>query len=314
MIDGQVFFLTLENVATLLLFIALGYLLRRSKVLPDNAGRTLSLLTAMVFTPAYSISSLSKNFTPDTLGDKAILLLTATVVILVCTLLANLLSRLLGRTDFERRSLTYAFIIPNYGYFGYPTVEGVFGPAMKADMIVYCIPISLLTNTYGYLLFSKEKKISWKRALLSPPVLGVLIGSIIGLSGWKLPTFLDGALTKAGNCMSPASMILAGFVLGSRSLKSMLSDWRAYAYCAVRMLAIPLVFGTAMILLGIRDTNLLISLVFLSMPLGLNLVVFPESYGIDAQDNANMCFVSYLMALLVLPVTFGLIQTLAQLP
>ena len=47
------------------------------------------------------------------------------------------------------------------------------------------------------------------------------------------------------------------------------------------------------------------------IPLGLNLVVFPESYGFDATDNARMCFVSYIMCALVLPFTFAAINYLA---
>jgi len=190
----------------------------------------------------------------------------------------------------------------------------VFGAAARVDMIVFCIPASLVANSYGYLIFSPEKKISWKRALTTPTVIAVLIGSAIGLSGLKLPDLVDGVVTKVGNCMSPTSMMLAGYVLGVRSIRAMFGTWRTYLYCAVRMLVMPLIFGVVMVLLGIREMNLLIPLVFMSLPLGLNLVVFPESYGIDAQENASMCFVSYLLAIAILPITFGLIQTIAYLP
>ena len=49
------------------------------------------------------------------------------------------------------------------------------------------------------------------------------------------------------------------------------------------------------------------------IPLGLNLVVYPESQGYEKQasENAKLCFVSYLLALLVLPCTFAILSKLA---
>ena len=48
------------------------------------------------------------------------------------------------------------------------------------------------------------------------------------------------------------------------------------------------------------------------IPLGLNLVVYPESQGYEKQasENAKLCFVSYLLALLVLPCTFAILTKL----
>ena len=44
---GDVFFTTVSKVSMLLIFIGMGYLLRRTRKLPDNAGRVLSLLTTL---------------------------------------------------------------------------------------------------------------------------------------------------------------------------------------------------------------------------------------------------------------------------
>ena len=49
------------------------------------------------------------------------------------------------------------------------------------------------------------------------------------------------------------------------------------------------------------------------MPLGLNLVVFPESLGEDASGNAKLCFVSYILAAFILPVTFAALTLLSSI-
>jgi len=123
----EVFFTTVSKVSVLLIFIGLGYLLRRSKKLPEDAGRVLSLLTTLVFSPAYTIKNLSSSLTLEKIGPQLILIGYGLVIVLVTIGMAYVMAKPLARNDFERRSAVYAFTIPNYGYFGYPLVEGVFG-------------------------------------------------------------------------------------------------------------------------------------------------------------------------------------------
>lgn len=309
----EVGLLTLKNVGILLIFMFLGYALHHSGKFPGNTPKVISTLTTTLFVPAYTISSLAQNFTPDTIGQQAALLGCGLVFIIAAIGLGLLLSRIFGRDLYDRHSLAYAFTFPNYGYFGYPVIAGVFGPLALANAIVFAIPTAIACQTYGYLLFSPEKKIPWKRMLLAPNILGVFIGCAIGLSGLRLPAFCIDVLDTAGGCMSPASMLLAGFLLGKFSLKRLLSGVRAYWLTAIRLLGIPLLFGIVLYLTGIRGEFFLFPLLIASLPLGLNLVVFPESYGMEeaATANARVCFISYILSLVILPLTFALINHLA---
>jgi hypothetical protein len=42
------------------------------------------------------------------------------------------------------------------------------------------------------------------------------------------------------------------------------------------------------------------------MPVGMNVVVFPEANGMDSTEGSKMCFLSYVMALALLPLVFEL--------
>ena len=70
----EVFGLTLSKVGMLLIFIGIGYFMRRHHDLPDDAGHVLSLLCTLILSPAYSISNMSKNFTMDVLGENTLLI------------------------------------------------------------------------------------------------------------------------------------------------------------------------------------------------------------------------------------------------
>lgn len=303
-----VFLTTLSKVSVLLIFIGLGYLLRSSKKLPDNAGRVLSLLTTLVFSPAYTIKNLSSSLTLEKIGSQLALIGYGTVIVLATIGLAFLLAKPLARNDFERRSYVYAFCIPNFGYFGYPLVEGVFGSEVLSQLMIFCLPMTIACNTFGYLLFVKNGKLTLKDILKMPVIMAVFIGMAIGLSGIQLPPLVGDILTTAGNCMSPASMLLAGFVLGGFPLKELFKSGRAYMMSAIRLVGLPALVGGALFLLGVRGMYLALPVMILAMPLGLNLVVFPESLGIDASDNAKMCFVCNLLTICVIPFVFALLS------
>ena len=308
----EVFQLTLSKVGMLLVFIGIGYFMRRHHDLPDEAGHVLSLLCTLIFSPAYSIANISKNFTMDVLGENTLLIGYGLLFVLVAIGLSYLLSKPFAKDRIQRNSLIYAFAIPNYGYFGYPVIEGVFGSEMLAAVMIFLIPLSLATNSFGYALFVGDKKIPWKKILLTPLFICLVIGITIGLSGIQLPAFMDNAITVAGSCMSPCAMLLAGFMLGKFPLKDLLTGWRPYVYSIIRLVAIPVIFGAVLLLCGMKGQYLMLPLLVAGIPLGLNLVVYPESQGHEKQasDNAKLCFVSYLLALAVLPCTFALLTYL----
>lgn len=308
----NVFQLTLGQVGMILVFISIGFFLRRYHGMPGTTGQALSLLCTLVFSPAYSIVNLSKSITMDVIAEKIPLFFYGLIFIVVSIGLAYLLSKPYARSQIERNSLIYAFAIPNYGYFGYPVIEAVFGSAVLADVMVFLIPMSLATSSFGYSLFVGGKKVPLKKVLLTPMCISLVIGVAIGLTGIQLPRFINDALVGAGSCMSPCSMLLAGFMLGKLSLKELLNGWRPYAYSLVRLVLIPLIFGGLLMLLGVEGQYLMLPLLIAGIPLGLNMVVYPQSQGYEDQaaENAKICFVSYLLALAILPCTFTIIANL----
>ena len=141
----EVGLLTLKNVGILLIFIFLGYTLHHSGKFPENTPKVISTLTTTLFVPAYTISSLAQNFTPDKIGRQAALLGYGVLFIFAAVGLGLVLSRVFGKDDYDRHSLAYAFTFPNYGYFGYPVIAGVFGAEALADVMI-CLFLVLYTT------------------------------------------------------------------------------------------------------------------------------------------------------------------------
>ncbi len=310
--------LTVQKVAFLLTVILIGYIMRRSGKVEHKAAKVLSILTTHIFSPCYTLKTLPKNFTLANLGSNLAVLGLSCALLGLVILLSRFLAKKLGRTDFETRSLTYVFAFANTGYFGYPVIEGVFGEAVLSQFMVFCIPFNITLGSYGYGLFmSAGEKINWKKAFTSPVMFGYYGGIILGLSGIPLGGLITDTLSGLGACMSPASMLSAGIVLGATGVAKLLSGVRPYVYSLIRLVGIPALFAAplflAVYLFKLDGIFLILPMAALALPVGLNTVVYPESFGYDASDNAKLCFVSFLMSILTLPVVFSLVSAVAGL-
>lgn len=311
MFSLEVCLLTLQKVAFLLTVILIGYLLFRGKIVERKTAGILSLLTTTVFSPAYCLTTLPGTFTVENLSKNLTVLGISLGLLGPVLALSIFLSKKVSRTDFERRSLNYIFAFANTGYFGYPVIEGVFGKEALGQFMIFCIPFNICLYSYGYGLFMNDgKKVPLKKILFSPVMLSYYVGMAMGLLSLSFPGFLKDAVEGLGACMSPASMLSAGIVLGSIPFLKLLSGIRSYVFSFIRLALIPAFFGTVLYLLGLRGIFFTLSVSALSMPCGMNTVVFPESFGYDATDNAKLCFVSCIMSIITLPLVFGLLSVI----
>ena len=77
----------------------------------------------------------------------------------------------------------------------------------------------------------------------------------------------------------------------------------AYGYilALLRLLVIPLMCRSVLILAGMPAEHIAIITLFLALPLGLNMVIFPASVGKDTKPRAAMALISSLFSVGTLP-------------
>ena len=304
------------QIIMILLYIGIGFILRRSKLLPENTSKSLSLLETFVFLPALIFNNLSTNVQIEKMTTYSVTILSG-VAFLASTLAVSFVFTKIfskGRPAEERGTYMYMFAFANYGYVGYPVIEGVFGSQMLTSMILFAVPFTFAIYTYGAILLSNDG--SSKKLSIPPkmyPILAALaLGVIVGLTGVKLPTVVTSMTGALKGCMSPVAMIMTGFVLGSLNFKQIFTSARAYAVSAVRLVAIPAIFIGALLLLrvfiNIPGELMIIPLFIAAMPIGLNAVIFVEASGRDSTENARMCLISYILALVTVPLVMAFLS------
>ena len=342
----ETFIATLNPMLSFFICIMIGFVLKKTGILPDNAGTVISKLVAWVLYPALCFSSMARYFTVETLTAHVSNLTVFTISLVPSIGISILLSyAFVKEKSYNRCVYQYALAFANSGYMGDPLVQALFGDETLSYYKLACLPISIAIYTWGVSRLvpsDKNKKSLWKK-LLNGPIVGMFLGMIVGLiTGAVLPnvdasttaydllipSFIVSTIDSLKVCMGPMAMIVAGVTIAKYDLLKMFKKKRVYFATALRLIILPVVILSA--LFGIKElinlilnttidnTPILLLFFAIAAPLGLNTIIFPEAYGGDPEEGASMALISHTLCIITIPLMFALANLLlgqnAQLP
>lgn len=325
----KTFLATLNPMLTLFICIVVGFVLCKTKILPENAGKVMAKLETWVFCPALSFYTMAYYCTVDNIGAHAINIVLASLGVALALVISLTLSRLFVRQNvYERNVYKYALAFANSGYVGDPVALALTGDVGLAYYKLYCLPLSIVIYTWGITtLVPRDQKSGGNpiKNLLNAPMIAMFLGVIVGLTGTgeflmgpiTAPTFVGSTLNSLKACMGPVAMLLAGFTVAKYNFKSMLTDVKVYLATFLRLIIIPAViiafiYGIkelANIAFNLNIDNFVLYLTFFAVgaPLGLNTVVFPEAYGGDPKTGASMAMISHTLCVISIPLMYALL-------
>lgn len=333
--------LVFSNMVVLFAFIILGFLLTKLKKLNADHAKILSALLVNLFLPFKIFKSFAKDINleyilgreaDETAGIAAVapkypLLIVSAVALLIIFAISILIARTLEKNKYNQDIYIYTFTIPNFGYTGYslamalPAVlaEGIVMGGYETDVIVFSIPLNIFTFTVGISMLTKTK-LNLK-GLLHPVIIAMVLGCIVGISGFTFPTFtiagvdkpvdfINDVLNAGNNCVAPLSMILAGITVAEYKFSDILGDWKIYLASALRLIIIPLALGgVIMVFINfgvLGKDSLFCALCCFAMPCGLNTVIFPRLVGENCRIGAGTAVVSNILCIFTIPVMFSI--------
>lgn len=302
---------TLNQLAFLFGFIAIGFALMKIRAIPENSSMVLSKLENIIFIPALVMGTFIENFTVTRILSAWKLLLVSSLIAFIVIPLAIIVSKITTKDKYIQNIYTYGLSFSNFGFMGNAVVSKLF-PDIFFEYLIFTLPLWVLIYLWGVprlLIVDSNKKQSFKeniKSFMNPMFIGMLIGIIIGLSNIKLPLFLTSIITVSGNCMSPIAMLLTGMVVSSISFKKTFTNIRIYFISIVRLILIPLLFIFVASFLKIPETIYLCALCSLAMPLGLNTIVIPSALCKDTSVAAGMTVISHMLSCVTIPIVFAI--------
>ncbi len=305
-----IFSATLNQMMILFIFLALGFFLNRKLIIPVTASRVLSKLETFLFVPCLIFSVFYKYCTVENFKEKWVYMLYGLGIMAVSYMIAVVLAGVFAKDDYLKRIYTYSFAVANFSFMGNAVVLGMFGEEVLFDYMIFTLPLNMYVYSIGTASLKqdedgKAEKITLK-AFINPIFIALLLGMILGLTSVPLPKFITSAVTSAGNCMSPIAMLLTGFVVGNFSIKQLIKDKKVYFASVIRLIVLPTLFMLALIMLKTDKAIITVALCATAMPLGLNTVVFPASYGGDTTPGASMALISHVLSVVTIPIMFAI--------
>lgn len=330
---------------SVLLLIAMavpGYLLVKTKMLPEKAITYLSVLLLYVSQPFLSIRSfLEVSYTPQLAINLAVVFgvsMLAQGVIFGAVwfilrrrfddpaqsaaliaegyiggngytsepaLVAEIDRCVKGRAN---RAVVLASAFGNVGFFGVPVLQFLFPDAHDAIAYsaVFIVSLNLMSWTVGsYVLTGDKKHVSLKRALVNPQTVTLVISLPLffaGVSESDLPETVNTIIGYLADMTAPLCMIILGMRFALAPLVQLFKDYRVYIASFVKILVFPLLVYLVLMPFEM-DEMLRVSLVLLSgMPAATINLNLAELYGADQTTAANSILMSTVLSIVTIPV------------
>jgi malonate transporter and related proteins len=283
----------LSALLPVVVLIAVGYAVGRRRWISPAGVKDLSNLVFLVLTPALLFRTMSKvqvqqlDFRPVAAYFIAVGLIFAGTL-LVC--------------GFNRRAavLALANTFGNTVMIGIPLVSLAWGqPGLVTLFTLYTVHTALLLTSATLVLelaVAREDAaagraaprhigltvlMAVRNALLHPVPLPIIAALLFAQTGLSIPEFIDRPLELLGNALAPTALVLVGATLAGTAVGA---QWRgALALAAVKNLLHPLLVAVAGRLLGLSGAPLAVMVVVASLPIGANVFLFSQRYGV-AED------------------------------
>lgn len=313
-------FLIFSKVLVVFIYIGVGFIANRLKVLPEESVKHFISLVMGITVPCLVISSITgQDLNGDMYRNTILTLLLTTLVLIVTAFATTFVSdRIFPWKDQQDRNvLASAMTGCNAGFMGLPIASAVFG-----ELVFYYLVIQNIANNLYLFVMSlaqlhhresekSSKSLSEKlKPLVNPTSVATIVSLIMLFAGIHLPEYAIDIVTTLGDITIPLSMILVGVQLGGADFKKLIADKALLITSVMKLIAVPalaLLILTPMPVDPVVKLTVLLGMCFPSAVIG---VAVAAQENKNSQLMAEAVAITTLLSLITLPVWIMIISGL----
>ena len=221
-----------------------------------------------------------------------------------CLILAAFLFR--GCKEENQPTMKFGLLCSNAGFLGTPVAEGIWGGKGVLLAAIFLIPQRIFMWTAGIGFFQKENgKHAVKKLLKNPCIDAVIIGLILMVTQFRLPSVMDRAVMAFSNCNTGMSMFLIGMIASRIKPRDCMNKEILYL-TAVRLLLLPLTVLLSCHALHANDLSTGVSVILTAMPVGGTTAVLAAKHNRNPEFASSCVAVSTVLSLIAIPL-WGLV-------
>ena len=297
------------------LLIALGFVVGRRGWVGRGSVKDLSSLVFLVLTPALLFRTMSKVQVQELDFTPVVAYFIAVIAIFAGTLVVR---------GFNRRAavLALAGTFGNTVMIGVPLVSLAWGEGGLVTLFtLYTVHTVLLLTTATLVLelaVMREESLApgapprdvgatvlraLRNALLHPVPLPIIAALLFAQTGMEIPPVLDRTMELLGNAFGPVALLMVGASLAATPIGE---HWRgALGLSLVKNVLHPAGVVVAGWLLGLSGQPLAVMVLVASLPIGANVFLFSQRYGVAEDMTTASVGLSTLLALLTVSVVLA---------
>lgn len=286
-----------QTILPVFLLIILGYILARRGALDTHANQALAGLAFKLFMPMVLFTGMVNAPLHDGL-DTRILAAYFVPALFIFTVVNLFTHRSLGHpTPF---GLTASF--SNNALIGLAMVAGLYGNAGLVLLFTVLAVHSLLLFSFQSLYSCLAGSEPFKPAVLiaslaNPMIVGLLLGTVVNLSGLALPGWSMKLATWLAQAALPCALIVLGANLSGYRLRP---NVYVVGITAAKLAAMPLLVLLVCMLLGISGLPRGVLVLMAANPSGVNVLGFSRSQQ-DSQITSSAICLTTLLSMATLP-------------
>ena len=303
------FISVLTQVLILLILILVGVILSKAGIITKEGASVMTDVVLLIVTPCVIIKSFIRELNPETLRGLAISVLIA-VLAHIGFILMSLLLR--DKNKGRQRVLQFGTIFSNCGFMAIPLQQALLGDEGVFYGSSFVAVFNLFIWSYGITLMSGDKKrLSPKKLILNPGVIGLAVGLIIFLTQIPVPDIGYQAVSHFAALNTPVPMLIIGYHLYNSNILHCLKDIKAIIGILLRLLVFPFIALGVMYLCGVRGVMLVSNTICCSAPIAAITTMFSAKFGADTELSVATVSLSTILSLITMPIVITAAQLIA---
>lgn len=222
----------LQIVLPVFLVMGAGYVMRRTRILTEDADQSLLGILIKLFIPCLALDVIIGN---EALMRPANLLLPPLAGFLSVALGLGV-SLIVGKFFLKgsvtvRRTFACTAGLQNYGYIPLPLCQALFDSEVVGVLFAFNLGVEVAMWSLAVMTVSGgHAKKRWWEPLWNPPIVAVIAAIVLNLAGAEswIPSTIDTAWHMLGLCAVPLGLLLSGALLADYATPHVLrSGWNA---------------------------------------------------------------------------------------
>ena len=203
-----------------------------------------------------------------------------------------------------------SFVYSNAGFIGIPLINGILGVQGIFFLMGYIVMFNLFLWTNG--VYTISRKISIRQIFFNPNIIAILLGFLLFVMPFQLPSMLSQTIKFFGDLNTAISMIILGILFANfkRPVKGEKTPFFRIARVVVFRLIIIPVFLLILLKLTINFIDfsdlqkeiILIVFIAASCPVGMTVASFSVLYGKEESYSSLLVAISSAVCVATLPV------------